>query len=247
MSRPNIVKAKPNYWYSEDDIAQILKLSTHDNVNIFAQTQFEHVDLLKDNFKQAIENVVETGETQLIPIHLHGNHWAGAIVRMQNNGKIQVIYNDPLSESIESQPNATQLVAAVTEVATQTDIIDLQLRQQRNGNDCGPFTTDNLIRLASAASELDGLTAQEIIRRRILATPTNGSALEIRNHHAQILPRLRKDVEDIAKLPKNKVTFAKGHFEDVTNIEMQKKHKNKAIPLQDHKQRRIIIVTRNQP
>jgi hypothetical protein len=32
-------------------------------------------------------------------------------------------------------------------------------------------------------------------------------------------------VEDIAELPKNKVTFVKGDFEDVANIEMQKKHK----------------------
>lgn len=188
MSKPSGTKANPNYWYTEDDIADVLKLLAPNDVDVFAQTQFEHEDLLTDNFQKAIENVVETGRTQLMPIHLHGNHWAGAIVRMQTNGQIQVIYNDPLGDSLESQPNAMKLVAAVQSVVEGTNIIDLRLRQQRNGNDCGPFTADNLLRLASD-NELDGLDRQTI--RGILATPANGSALEIRNTHSEILPRLK--------------------------------------------------------
>jgi tetratricopeptide (TPR) repeat protein len=194
MSKPNIIKAKPHYWYSEDDISDLLKKSFDPNdpnnqTDVFAQTQMEHEDLLTDNFRNAIKNAVETGRTQLMPIHLHGNHWAGAIVRMQYDGQIQVIYNDPLGDALESQPNAMELVAAVQSVVEGTNIIDLRLRQQENGNDCGPFTTDNLIQLA-LYNGLDGLDRQAILGRRILKTPINGSASEIRNSHAKILTRL---------------------------------------------------------
>ncbi len=211
MSKPKNIKNISNYWYKEDDIADLLNRLAPEGVDVFAQTQFEHEDLLTDNFQKAIENVVQTGRTQLMPIHLHGNHWAGAIVRMQANGQIQVIYNDPLGDALESQPNAMKLVAAVQSVVEGTNIIDLRLRQQRNGNDCGPFTTDNLIQLASD-NGLDGLDRQAILGRGILATPVNGSALEIRNRYAAILPRLEDgDVEN--KTPE-KLKERKSHKSD---------------------------------
>ncbi len=196
MSKSSKTKANPNRWYTEDDIADILNLLAPDNANVFAQTQFEHEDLLADNFQQAISNVVETGITQLMPIHLHGNHWAAAIVRMQANGNIQLIYNDPMGGGLESQPNAMKLVTAVQAVVNGVDIIDLRLRQQNNGNDCGPFTVDNLLRLA-ADNGLDGLDRDAIIRRKVLQIPLQGSAIEIRTQHADLLPRLEEDyVED---------------------------------------------------
>jgi tetratricopeptide (TPR) repeat protein len=171
-------------WYSEDDIRQTLTLLAQGHFNVLAQTQFEHEDLLTDNFRQAINNVVETRRTQLMPIHLHGNHWAGAVVRMQADYKIQIIYNDPLGEG------SHKLVTAVQNVASQVVIIDLKLPQQINGNDCGPFTVDNLIRLASSGNNLDGLDRDGIIKLRILQTPSDGSAIEIRTKHADLLPRL---------------------------------------------------------
>jgi tetratricopeptide (TPR) repeat protein len=207
MSKPNAIKAKPSYWYSEDDIAHLLTNLASQDVDVFAQTQFEHEDLLTDNFREAIRNVVETGRAQLMPIHLHGNHWAAAIVRMQANGQIQVIYNDPLGDHLEYQPNAMRLRAALQSVVEGTDIIDLRLRQQNNGNDCGPFTVDNLLRLASCPN-LDGLGRDAILRLGVLATPVNGSAIDIRNRHAEILPRLRiEHIEDrsVDKLRERKV------------------------------------------
>lgn len=189
-------KAKQNYWYTEDDIYDLLKQffdpdDPNNQIDVFAQTQMEHEDLLTDNFSIAIENVNKTRRTQLMPIHLHGNHWAGAIVRMQDNGQIQVIYNDPLGDPLESQPNAIKLFTAVNSIIKGTQIIDLRLRQQKNSNDCGPFTVDNLYKLATCEG-LDGLDREEILSRRILVNPTNGSALEIRNTHAGKLSRLEE-------------------------------------------------------
>lgn len=201
---PALLKVDPTRWYEEDDIRNLLEASLDDDeqIDVFAQTQMEHTNLLVDNFRTAARRVSDYGIAVLIPIHLHGNHWAAAVVRRQADGNIQVIYNDPLGESLESQPNAANLVAAVQGVNPAARVVDLQLRQQRNGYDCGPFTVDNLLQIARAEG-LDNANREEIVKMGILARPENGSAIEIRRDHALLLPHLQIESGSTSHKPKS--------------------------------------------
>lgn len=72
--------------------------------------------------------------------------------------------------------------------------IDLHLRQQHNGVDCGLFTVDNLIRLARYAHDnaetLDGLDRDAVIEAAGLQHPPGGDAAAIRAEHNDIFPTL---------------------------------------------------------
>ena len=187
----------PFYWYTEDNIRDLLSLIPPESARVFAQTQLEHVDLLQASFRTATLQVIADGTPALIPIHLNGNHWAGAIVRRQADGKVQVIYNDPRGDALETHENVDKLVAAVREIAPDCNIVDLKIRQQQNSNDCGPFTVDNLYRLFARRSELDNLTRDQIQEKGILLIPENGDATNIRREQAKIVPELLVDVEEM--------------------------------------------------
>jgi len=180
-------------WYREDDIIDLLENIVGNfgarEVRVIAQTQFEHRDLLTANLSDAVITVIDTGTSAVIPIHLHGNHWAAAIVRRQADSTIQVIYNDSMGNSIQDEHNALEFVKVIQKIAPTANIIDLRLKQQHNSNDCGPFTVDNLIKLARAIG-LDNLNRDEIIEKHLLAVPRDGSAIDIRREHAEILPEL---------------------------------------------------------
>ena len=177
-----------NLWYTEDQINELLHnyLSNETLYYTSAQTQFEHKDLLRDNLQEAINRVITNVQTAVMPINLHDNHWVAAIIRMQQDQTIQVIYIDPLGNTIQSEENAELFVKIITEINSSANILELEgLSQQNNEHDCGPFTVDNLIRLAMARNSLDGLNANEIIG--LLYQNVEGNANEIRQEHNQIL------------------------------------------------------------
>lgn len=180
-------------WYREDDIIDLLENIVGDfgtgEARVIAQTQFEHRDLLTANLTDAVGTVLATGISAVIPIHLHGNHWAAAIVRRQVDGIIQVIYNDSMGNSIQAEHNGATFVEIIQEIAPTANIIDLRLKQQHNSNDCGPFTVDNLIKLVRAVG-LDNLSRDKIIEKHLLVMPRDGSAIDIRREHSEILPEL---------------------------------------------------------
>ena len=103
----------PFYWYTEDNIRDLLSLIPPESARVFAQTQLEHVDLLQASFRTATLQVIADGTPALIPIHLNGNHWAGAIVRRQADGKVQVIYNDPRGDALETHESQKRMSFAV--------------------------------------------------------------------------------------------------------------------------------------
>lgn len=186
----------PLYWYSEDDIRAILtsKVDHLENVEILAQTQMEHEHLARENFNIATARVLVGNKIALIPIHSSGNHWSGAVIRKRVDGLVQVIFNDSLGESWQSNDNAALLYQCVEQIAGEgnVDLIDIKLRQQYNGNDCGPYAVDNMLTTLSYAidpannpDELDQESA-----RAILANPGVRCAFEIRRNHAELMPDL---------------------------------------------------------
>ncbi|AFC70557.1 ubiquitin family protein [Rickettsia australis] len=67
------------------------------------------------------------------------------ITKDDNTNKIIFTYNDPLGRSLNDRPD---LVALITDVCSDAEIIDLKTPQQAEGNtsDYGVFVCDNLIR-----------------------------------------------------------------------------------------------------
>ena len=144
-------EASDTHWYAEDEVNILLnnQLTDREAYTIISQTQFEHTDLLIDNTIHAVQEALR-GNVVVMPIHLHGNHWTGAMFRQNADGNLQVIYVDPTGEGVESNVNAQWLVATINKLASNAQIIDLQFEQQFNDYDCGRFTVNNLARLAQA-------------------------------------------------------------------------------------------------
>lgn len=201
------------FLYTDDHIHRILRehfLPRRDNFIVTdpAAAIFGNAELLRNVIARAVRAALD-GRIVAMPIHLHGNHWVGAIFRRQADGAIQVIYNNPQGYVIDLEQNAVRFVENIQAIVALSgrapNIIDLHLRQQRNGVDCGPFTVDNLVRLAryahDYAAELDNLDRNSIIEGAGLQHPASGDATAIRTEHNVIfsalgLPVPRETIED---------------------------------------------------
>ncbi len=179
-------------WYTEDIIIALLTRELGENAVIMPQTQLEHASLLNDNLSNAIANALEERKPVVIPIHLHGNHWASmALKKTEDGGPLQVIYNDPLGNPLEYEIRAVEIVCIITQFDPDANIIDLQLPQQSNDMDCGPFIVDNLVRIATHSTQ-DQSPAE---LRQLLAQPLSGSARVIRQQHHQLLLQVHSEAE----------------------------------------------------
>ena len=179
-------------WYTEDRMREILNFFLNqDEYAVIAQTQFEHTGILSANINEAV-GAAMTGRIAVMPINLHNNHWVGAVIRRQNTGEIQVVYVDPMGNSLENESNvgvfreALQLVTRALNPDHPVPVINiLRVIQQINGNDCGPFTVDNLINLARA--QLDNLTPEQIAQH--INVPVTREADILRIEHSEIFSR----------------------------------------------------------
>lgn len=175
-------------WYTDDQIQRILEhylpeergfivIPPAATVLIAEETEL----ILRNTTKVAIRNGL-SGQITVMPLLIRCNHWVGVVFRPQVDGTIQVIHNDPLGISIEMR-----LIKIFQEVAREMDItlniVDLQFRQQQNTVDCGPFTVDNLVRIARSITVLDSLNATDILHRVALRLPLNDDSTAIRNEH----------------------------------------------------------------
>ncbi len=191
-------EALQDLWYGDEHITGLLRhYLTGDDYTVIAPTVFDNSDLLRSNTIAAI-NAAYSGQVAGMPINLHGNHWVVAVMHAQD-GVLQVIFNNPFGASIELEPNAiafVQMLQTATFAFNRSapNIIDLRLPQQQNGDDCGPFTVDNLVRLAELAREhpinILEFTREQIIEGAGLQTPQDGSASDIREEHNLIFADL---------------------------------------------------------
>ena len=178
-------------WYTEDQIRNILTRNINDQgYHISPQTQFEHRDLMTANLRQAVANAYAQNQVVLLPMNLHGNHWAGAVI-WRNVNRLRVLYIDPMGGQLEQEENAVLFIQVITDITNRlsnstgtVDVLDISSRQQSNGYDCGPFTVDNLERLARLATrspnmawESNSIREQAGLRE---ISQTRGSARELR-------------------------------------------------------------------
>ena len=180
-----------NDWYTEDQIDLLLMIYLRDQSLYYVapQTQFEHVDLLRDNLNVAIEAAMNENRVSVLPINLHHNHWVGVVIRRQEDNNIEVIYVDPMGGRIEDEENVLLFMQEISSIIPTAHIIDLGragFRQQSNHDDCGPFTVSNLVNLATAGRQLDNLTAEQIIDLHLLVQSESGSAMHLREEYTNI-------------------------------------------------------------
>ena len=181
-------------WYSEDQINTLLKhYLPEDKYFIAAQSQLEHKSLIEMNVIAAIKAVTNEGKISVLPIQIHGNHWVAAVIRERFPGEkvLQVIFNNPMGSALSNEGlNAFNFLNPINNNLTGgwtfPGLRDLKLKQQKNSCDCGPFTVDNLVKLAKE-DNLSGLSDKQIIDVSKLEHPNDGSACHIRKEHMKIL------------------------------------------------------------
>ena len=191
-------------WYTDSQIMSILNRQlTGERYNIITPTVFENNDLLSENIRVAITAAV-AGDISVMPLHLHGNHWSGIVItsvldQNENAVGVNIIFNNPQGQRLSDEPNFVQFQQLVMDISLElfnnnhyVNIIDLHYGQQSNGNDCGVYTVDNLIRIASAPGlRASGLEADVILEVSNLRSHLNASEiLELRNMHTDILSEL---------------------------------------------------------
>ncbi len=200
------------YLYTEDDINILLStLLPPNGYTVSAQTQMEGGDLLMENLGTAIGRALD-GETALMPIHVHGNHWVGAMLRPQNNGEVQILYTDSIGDTEDGRTSLQLFLNALTSFATAhpgmtngINFINLSRNQQLNGYDCGRFVVMNLLRLTDLERELDAVNLRDAntINSIINELPTQDAINTSRNVYSQIIIKARMASEFVANNPNN--------------------------------------------
>jgi len=178
------IRPSPNSWYSEDIIQRLLKATLADSAIIMSQTQLEHDSLLEDNLRNALFQAIISGKPILVPIPLHDNHWSAMIIKKSApDYPSQVIYNDSLGNSLETELSAAIIVSIITAIDLNAEIIDLRLQQQTHCCDCGPLAVDNLIRLSRSSTQ--GLNDEQL--KSLLFQPLTDSPNKLRQQQRDIL------------------------------------------------------------
>lgn len=166
---------KPDYWYTEDNIKNILEANIdQDKFSIVTHVDLAHPEQVRDALREGVyEDLKKKGKVVLMPINTGHGHWVSMMISKDDTNKIIFTYNDPLGTLLNDRPN---LVKLITEICPDAEIIDLKIQQQEEGNtsDCGVFVCDDLIR------QSEGLA--------ILTTEqSRGQGLNLRKSQAETL------------------------------------------------------------
>jgi hypothetical protein len=190
----------PFYQYTEDDISRLLRDSLSEpRFEIFDHILLNNGAMLQDSIRRAIEVAFE-GRIAVLPINIDNNHWVGAIIRL-HEGRIQLIYNDPLGLALGFRPNAELLINQLRMIDTRmidtdAEIIDLGIRQQDNPYDCGPLVVNNLVLLAQQRTEAN----IDEMRASLLETDV---ALLRETHALTLLGHITVDYAESGRLIEN--------------------------------------------
>jgi len=96
-------------------------------------------------------------------------------------------YNDPKGNSLMSEKNSGALIKAISKVNAEFTLVDIRLKQQDNDDDCGPYTIENLVKLAiSDTSHLHKDQLQKLLQ---INHNIGNEALFIRAQQATVLEK----------------------------------------------------------
>ena len=132
-----------------EEAKQVEKAAQSNVVNLAPVTDFGNKELLIQVTQDVVSKVMTSGNPAIIPLHMHGNHLTGLVIKKQFDGSLQVIYQDPKGDSLVTEKNAGALIKTIVKINSDLNIVDLKLKQQNNDDDCGPFSVENLVALAA--------------------------------------------------------------------------------------------------
>lgn len=137
---------QPNYLYTEDDIKNILEANIDKNkFSIFHHASLKEPELLKDNLRAALKDLIIDNKKPIMPLNTGHEHWLFLSASKDDKGYITFIYNDPIGQPLESRPEVAEYL---NEVYSDVKIIDLKTKQQENAYDCGVFVCNNAIKFS---------------------------------------------------------------------------------------------------
>ncbi|MBU6140381.1 MAG: hypothetical protein KGP29_02340 [Proteobacteria bacterium] len=186
-------------WYSDRDISRVLteEIKSRSGVELSGIVQVsddsEAKELFKSQFQLAIDQATK-GDVVMIPINLSKKHWIGGVMRMNEKGELEFIYNDSLgdSEGSELEVFHSKLKGWIGELSPEVTVTDLGVRQQNDGHNCGPFTIHNLLALADNRA-LSAKELKEILGKQI-------DPKELRKKHELTLAPEPDDRDDAEKM-----------------------------------------------
>lgn len=95
---------------------------------------------------ESAQKSAESGKTCLMAFQVNDNHWVGGALAKDGEGKMTFLHNDPFGNEIDGG-----LKEALEKKGI--GVIDLQIKQQKDGHNCGPYTADNLAKFAETFAE----------------------------------------------------------------------------------------------
>ena len=159
-----------NYWYTDKDINAVLsqRLRQVNAQNIYQMDAValhsgddteQNNQLTTDRIRTRIGEMSEPkiGKKLLIPVNIGGNHWIGAAVEFEQDGKAKVTYSDSLEgDGLNVRKTALdKLIGDAIDGQKEFVIHNNPQKQAKdNGSDCGPLTIENLIRIAASGNEI---------------------------------------------------------------------------------------------
>ena len=185
-----------NKRYDAEKIKKLLDILIAEEIGKIVRIRFDNQEKLQIDLRIAIGDVV-AGRVIVMPIHLQDNQWAGAIIRKQHDRQVQIIFQNPQGISIEQDPKSALFVSMLRTTLNSLNplnpvlqITDLQMVQQSNEYDSGPFIVDNLHKLVS--HNLDHMNGPAIIAA--VGLQPYGNAQDIRSEHNRIEYSLNRNL-----------------------------------------------------
>lgn len=177
MSRQPCVSVENNLdteWYSDKKIDNVLShaLSGKKDVVALKAIPLEGSDYFADALKEAARLATKKGKTVLMPINIHGDHWVGGMMKMEDE-KLKFFHNDSLGNAMDPTMKEKIERAGI-------EIIDLKARQQNDNHNCGPLTIHNLLEMSKAES----LDDEEELKRKLLESAQVLNLQKLRKYHS---------------------------------------------------------------
>ena len=160
-------------WYSDEKIDNVLSYELRDEKDVVARDaiSFERSDDFNKTLSEAA-NLARKGKKVLMPINIHGDHWVGGMMKMEGE-KLKFFHNDSLGNAMDPTMKKKIERAGI-------EIIDLEVRQQKDNHNCGPLTIHNLLEMSKAES----LDDEEELKRKLLESVQVLNLQKLREYHS---------------------------------------------------------------
>ena len=191
-----------NQWYDDSKIQQLINSQFADGKqinNLHCATSLQTLDnqLMLATGKQQ-SALVNSKLPSFIPLHLNlasnifgkgANHWCLLLLIPTTNNKLLAIYHNP--KGIAIHPEIKQQLQ--NSLGKTLKIIDSQLKQQSNDDDCGPCIVESAVRIINwlQYNQPNELTEKQVFS--LLQMPvSNSNGQQLRAKHRLWLQPLNK-------------------------------------------------------